>query len=125
MPFDDNSFDFILCNHVLEHVYDDDLAIIELRRVLKNNGVAILQVPLDLKLKNTIDGRDINNLKKRNELFGQYDHLRVYGNDFFDKIKKHGFNVKRVKYCDNLSVNKIKKYGLIKEEIIPYCVKVQ
>ena len=86
MPFDDNSFDFILCNHVLEHVYDDDLAIIELRRVLKNNGVAILQVPLNLKLKNTIDGRDINNLKKRNELFGQYDHLRVYGNDFFDKI---------------------------------------
>ena len=125
MPFNDNSFDFILCNHVLEHVYDDDLAIIELRRVLKNNGVAILQVPLDLKLKNTIDGRDINNLKKRNELFGQYDHLRVYGNDFFDKIKKHGFNVKRVKYCDNLSVNQIKKYGLIKEEIIPYCVKVQ
>lgn len=125
MPFDDNSFDFILCNHVLEHVYDDDLAIIELRRVLKNNGVAILQVPLDLKLKNTIDGRDINNLKKRNELFGQYDHLRVYGNDFFDKIKKHRFNVKRVKYCDNLSVNQIKKYGLIKEEIIPYCVKVE
>ena len=65
MPFESNSFDFILCNHVLEHVYDDDLAINELRRVLKNNGVAILQVPLDLKLKNTIDGRDINNLKKR------------------------------------------------------------
>jgi len=125
MPFDDNSFDFILCNHVLEHVYDDDLAIIELRRVLKNNGVAILQVPLDLKLKNTIDGRDINDSKKRNELFGQYDHLRVYGNDFFDKIKKYGFNVKRVKYCDKLSVNQIKKYGLIKEEIIPYCVKVE
>ena len=89
MPFESNSFDFILCNHVLEHVYDDELAIIELRRVLKKNGMAILQVPLNLNLKKTIDGRDINDIKKRNELFGQYDHLRIYGADFFDKIKSH------------------------------------
>ena len=66
MPFENNSFDFILCNHVLEHVYDDELAIIELRRVLKKNGMAILQVPLNLNLKKTIDGRDINDIKKTN-----------------------------------------------------------
>ena len=125
MPFESNSFDFILCNHVLEHVYDDELAIIELRRVLKKNGMAILQVPLNLNLKKTIDGRDINDIKKRNELFGQYDHLRIYGADFFDKIKNHGFKVNRIRYCDNLSRDEIKKYGLIEDEIIPVCIKVE
>ena len=125
MPFENNSFDFILCNHVLEHVYDDELAIIELRRVLKKNGMAILQVPLNLNLKKTIDGRDINDIKKRNELFGQYDHLRIYGADFFDKIKSHGFKVNRLRYCDNLSKDEIKKYGLIEDEIIPVCIKVE
>ena len=125
MPFDSNSFDFILCNHVLEHVYDDELAIIELRRVLKKNGMAILQVPLNLNLNKTIDGRDINDIKKRNELFGQYDHLRIYGVDFFDKIKNHGFKVNRIRYCDNLSKDEIKKYGLIEDEIIPVCIKVE
>ena len=125
MPFESNSFDFILCNHVLEHVYDDELAIIELRRVLKKNGMAILQVPLNLNLNKTIDGRDINDIKKRNELFGQYDHLRIYGADFFDKIKNHGFKVNRIRYCDNLSKDEIKKYGLIEDEIIPVCIKVE
>ena len=66
--------------------------------------MAILQVPLNLNLNKTIDGRDINDIKKRNELFGQYDHLRIYGADFFDKIKI---------------------YGLIEDEIIPVCIKVE
>ena len=92
---------------------------------MKKNGIAILQVPLNLNLKKTIDGRDINDIKKRNELFGQYDHLRIYGADFFDKIKSHGFKVNRIRYCDNLSKDEIKKYGLIEDEIIPVCIKVE
>ena len=101
------------------------MAIIELRRVLKKDGIVILQVPLNLNLNKTIDGRDINDIKKRNELFGQYDHLRIYGADFFDKIKNHGFKVNRIRYCDNLSQDEIKKYGLIEDEIIPVCIKVE
>jgi len=123
MPFEDNSFDFILCNHVLEHVYDDDLAIKELRRVLKKNGIAIMQVPIKNELNKTIDGRNIQDPNIRNELFGQYDHLRTYGKDFFKKIEKHGFTVKKVKYCDNLTNNQVRKYGLVKDELIPVCIK--
>ena len=124
MPFGDDQFDFILCNHVLEHVYDDDLAIKELQRVLKINGVAILQVPIKVELNKTIDGRKIKDPKIRNKMFGQYDHLRTYGKDFFDKIEKHGFRVQRVVYCDYLTDDQIKKYGLVKDEIIPVCIKV-
>ena len=124
MPFGDNKFDFILCNHVLEHVYDDDLAIKELQRVLKINGIAILQVPIKNELDKTIDGRNIEDPKMRNEMFGQYDHLRTYGKDFFEKVEKHGFKVQREVYCDSLSDYQIKKYGLIKDEIIPVCIKV-
>ena len=76
------------------------------------------------ELDKTIDGRNIEDPKMRNEMFGQYDHLRTYGKDFFEKVEKHGFKVQREVYCDNLSDHKIKKYGLIKDEIIPVCIKV-
>ena len=124
LPFQSNSFDFVLCNHVLEHVYDDELAIKELHRVLKKKGVAILQVPLNLEISETIDGRDIKDGKKRNELFGQYDHLRTYGKDFFKKIESKGFKVKKIRYADNYTQNEIEKYGLVKDEVIPVCRKI-
>ena len=124
LPFQSDSFDFVLCNHVLEHVYDDELAIEELHRVLKKKGVAILQVPLNLEISETIDGRDIKDGKKRNKLFGQYDHLRTYGKDFFKKIESKGFKVKKIRYADNFTQNEIEKYGLIKDEVIPVCRKI-
>src|SRR5258708_5817669 len=49
MPFKDNSFDVILCNHVLEHIVNDRKAMKEIHRVLKKNGWAILQTPIDIK----------------------------------------------------------------------------
>ena len=124
LPFQSDSFDFVLCNHVLEHVYDDELAIKELHRVLKKKGVAILQVPLNLEISETIDGRDIKDGKKRNKLFGQYDHLRTYGKDFFKKIESKGFKVKKIRYANNFTQNEIKKYGLVKDEVIPVCLKI-
>ena len=124
LPFQSDSFDFVLCNHVLEHVYDDELAIKELHRVLKKKGIAILQVPLNLEISETIVGRDIKDGKKRNELFGQYDHLRTYGNDFFKKIESKGFRVKKIRYADNFTQNEIEKYGLVKDEVIPVCRKI-
>lgn len=123
LPFQDNSFDFILCNHVLEHIPDDTKAMQELFRILKPDGTAILQIPQDLNREITFEDDSITDAKERAEIFGQYDHLRVYGKDYFNKLRSIGFNVMEVDYTNNFSENEIEKYRLAKDEIIPVCSK--
>ncbi len=124
LPFNDNSFDYILCNHVLEHIYDDEKAMKEIYRVLNKNGIAILQVPIDINSNYTHEGRDIDNKQDRNKLFGQYDHLRMYGLDYFKKLKNIGFKVKNENYLSNISQDEKDKYSLHNAGSIPVCIKV-
>lgn len=124
LPFNDNSFDYILCNHVLEHIYDDEKAMKEIYRILNKNGIAILQVPIDINSNCTHEGRDINNKQDRNKLFGQYDHLRMYGLDYFKKLKNIGFKVKNENYLSNISQDEKDKYSLHNAGSIPICIKV-
>ena len=124
LPFDDNSFDFILCNHVLEHIPDDTKAMQELYRVLNKGGIAILQIPQDLNRKATFEDDSITDPKERAQIFGQYDHLRVYGLDYFDKLRSIGFQVEEVNYTNTLTDTQIDKYRLAKGEIIPVCKKI-
>ena len=123
LPFNDNSFDYILCNHVLEHIYDDEKAMKEIYRVLNKNGIAILQVPIDIKSNLTQEGRDIDDKEVRSKLFGQYDHLRMYGLDYFKKLKKVGFNVKNIDYLSKLSKDEVEKFSLTNAGTIPVCIK--
>lgn len=123
LPFLDNSYDFILCNHVLEHVIDDDKAMRELYRVLKKNGLGIFQVPIDYNRDTTFEDFSVTNKKERNKLFGQYDHVRIYGLDFFDRLQKAGFSVERCEYTSKLPKEDIIKFCLPKKEIIPICRK--
>ena len=123
LPFNDNSYDYILCNHVLEHIYDDEKAMKEIFRVLNKNGIAILQVPIDIKSNLTQEGRDIDDKEVRSKLFGQYDHLRMYGLDYFKKLKKVGFNVKNIDYLSKLSKDEVKKFSLTNAGTIPVCIK--
>ena len=123
LPFLDNSYDFILCNHVLEHIVDDNKAIRELYRVLKKNGIGIFQVPIDYNRDTTFEDFSVTNKKERNKLFGQYDHVRIYGLDFFDRLQKAGFSVERCEYTSKLSKEDITKFCLPKKEIIPICRK--
>ena len=123
LPFNDNSYDYILCNHVLEHIYDDEKAMKEIFRVLNKNGIAILQVPIDIKSNLTQEGRDINDKEVRSKLFGQYDHLRMYGLDYFKKLKKVGFNVKNIDYLSKLSKDEVEKFSLTNAGTIPVCIK--
>lgn len=123
LPFLDNSYDFILCNHVLEHIVDDNKAIRELYRVLKKNGIGIFQVPIDYNRDTTFEDFSATNKKERNKLFGQYDHVRIYGLDFFDRLQKAGFSVERCEYTSKLSKEDIIKFCLPKKEIIPICRK--
>jgi len=123
LPFKENSFDFILCNHVLEHINDDNKAMKELYRVLNKNGTAILQVPINQKSSKTLEDSSIVDKKERIEKFGQYDHIRLYGLDYFKKLESFGFKVNPLKYSKEFTEGEIIKYGLIKDEIIPICKK--
>ena len=123
LPFEDNTYDVILCNHVLEHIPNDTKAMQELYRVLKPNGIAILQIPQDLNRETTFEDNTITDKKERAEIFGQYDHVRIYGRDYFDKLRSIGFKVEEVDYTAKLSSEKIDKYRLAKGEIIPVCYK--
>ena len=123
LPFDDNSFDFILCNHVLEHIPDDTKAMKELYRILRPGGTAILQIPQDLQRANTFEDNSITSRKERAKIFGQYDHVRVYGRDYFDKLRSIGFKVEEVDYTQTLSASEIDTFRLAQGEIIPVCTK--
>ncbi len=123
LPFEDNEFDIIFCNHVLEHIPDDKKAMQELYRVLKVGGMGIFQIPQDLSREKTFEDNTITDKKERAQIFGQYDHVRVYGRDYFDKLRSIGFKVKEVDYTTTLSSEDVTKYCLAKGEIIPVVSK--
>jgi SAM-dependent methyltransferase len=123
LPFSDNEFDVILCNHVLEHIPDDTKAMQELYRVMKIGGKGVFQIPQDLARRTTFEDNSITNKKERAKIFGQYDHVRIYGRDYFDKLRSIGFNLEEVDYTLTLSDDDITRYCLAKGEIIPVCYK--
>jgi SAM-dependent methyltransferase len=123
LPFKDNEFDVILCNHVLEHIPDDTKAMQELYRILKPGGFGIFQIPQDLNRETTFEDNSITDKKERAKIFGQYDHVRIYGRDYFDKLRAVGFKVEEVGYTATLSEEDITKYCLAKGEIIPVVYK--
>lgn len=123
LPFKDNEFDIILCNHVLEHIPDDRKAMEELYRILKPGGFGVFQIPQDLNRETTFEDDSINDKKERAKIFGQYDHVRIYGRDYFDKLRSVGFKVEEVDYTARLSEDEIIKYCLAKGEIIPVVKK--
>jgi len=123
LPFEDNTYDLIFCNHVLEHISDDTKAMQELYRVLKKGGMGIFQIPQDLNRKTTFEDNSITDRKERAKIFGQYDHVRIYGRDYFDKLRSIGFNVNEIDYSKKLSANEITKYCLTKGELLPVCYK--
>ena len=104
LPIKENTYDFILCNHVLEHVLDDNKAMSELYRVLKKGGTGIFQVPIDMKREKTFQDDSITDKLERNKIFGQYDHVRVYGKDYFKKLEDTGFKVQQIDYSKKFPV---------------------
>lgn len=123
LPFENESFDFVLCNHVLEHIPDDEKALEEIYRILRPGGTAVLQIPQDLRREETFEDDSIKDPKERAKIFGQYDHVRVYGRDFFDKVRAVGFQVEEVDLTSRLSPQLVERYRLAKGEIIPVAKK--
>lgn len=121
LPFEDSSFDVIFCNHVLEHIPDDQKAMKELFRILKPGGLGIFQIPLDPNRSFTFEDNSITDPKERARIFGQYDHVRVYGKDYFEKLRNVGFKVEEIDYTHKLDKDLVDKYRLSEGEILPVC----
>ena len=121
LQFPNDNFDIIICNHVLEHIKEEKKALFEIKRVLKYNGWAILQVPIANKNKNTIEYQNLSS-KKRESIYGQDDHMRLYGLDYADRLRSNGFIVDTWRASDLLNVNEISKFALNSEEKV-YIIK--
>jgi SAM-dependent methyltransferase len=123
IEYEDNVFDVIICNHVLEHIPDDRKAMSELYRVLKPGGWAILQVPISLSLDRTSEDSTITTPEEREKIFGQEDHVRIYAKDYKDRLVLVGFRVKVDRFEEKGSDSDIRKYGLLRDENIYVCSK--
>ena len=112
LPFEDHAYDLILCNHVLEHIPDHLQALSELYRVLKKGGTLIAQVPLDLNREKTFEDPTITDPQERSRIFGQYDHVRIYGKDYSDFLNQTGFSSQCIPYTEQLTKKEIDTYAL-------------
>lgn len=123
LPFKENSFDFIICYHVLEHVTDDRQSMRELFRVLKPAGLALLQSPIDLERETTYEDPAVDSPQERERLFGQSDHVRVYGRDYKDRLEEAGFHVRLHDYVRTLPAELVRRFGVRLSEEIYVCTK--
>jgi SAM-dependent methyltransferase len=121
LPFGDATFDAVLCNHVLEHVLDDDRAMREIRRVLKPSGWAVLQTPIDPQRAETFEDASVTSPEDRARVFGQFDHVRIYGRDYVDRLRNSGFKVEIDEFCSELSAAERARFALPDREDIHWC----
>lgn len=117
LPFEDSSFDMIICNHILEHVDNDHKALAEIFRVLRPQGSAILMCPVNYEREVTYEDPTIVDELLREQHFGQKDHLREYGRDYPQRIAQAGFKVDSIDYITHLEQTEAVRYGL-RSEII-------
>jgi len=110
IEYPDESFDIIFCNHVLEYIPEDNRALSELYRVMKKGGFAIIMVPLSLDAK-TYEDKSITTPEGREKSFGYHDHVRVYGQDFLDKLRSVRFIVEAIPTDNYLSPDELKRYS--------------
>lgn len=123
IPFEENTFDVVICNHVLEHVDDADKVMKEFYRVMKPGGWGIFQVPIDYKNPVTIEDRSVTDPRERERLYWQSDHLRLFGRDYRDKLTAAGFKVTESNFINEIDPKLVERYALDKNEIVYYCQK--
>ncbi len=122
-PFEDNSFDIVFCNHVLEHVTDADQCMRELHRIMRPGGWGIFQVPIDMTRALTYEDPSITSPEEREKHFWQKDHLRLFGRDYKDRLSAAGFEVTEDDYVNTLTPADIDRYRLPAGEMIYVCRK--
>ena len=122
IPFEDESMDMIICNHVMEHIEDETKALTELRRVLKPDGIAIINAPVDPERETTFENPAYNTPELRLKYFGQHDHVRIYGRDYPERLKKV-FSVEVLEPNRRLTAQQLKDYSVWEGDRIYVCRK--
>ncbi|WP_162416926.1 class I SAM-dependent methyltransferase [Cyclobacterium roseum] len=122
IPFPEDTFDVVFCNHVLEHVKSDVDACKEINRVLKPGGWGILQSPV-YDLDKTLEDPSITDAVERERVFGQRDHVRKYGRDYAERLSKSGLNVTEIPFVREIDPHLIHEHALPEKELIYFCSK--
>jgi SAM-dependent methyltransferase len=123
LPFKSETFDSVICCHVLEHVTSDGAAMSEIRRVLKPGGWALLQAPIAQASDRTIEDPVLIDPLEREKRFGQGDHVRLYGRDYPDRLRGAGFRVEVVPFSQELGPTLVRRYGLDEREDIYVAIR--
>lgn len=123
LHFDEATFDWVICNHVLEHIPDDRKAMREIFRVLKPGGKALLQVPYSRQLAKTFEDDTIVSETEREKYFGQFDHVRIYGRDYPDRLKSVGFSVYQINQEQGFRHISLDKFSVNPHELLFVCEK--
>lgn len=118
IPYDDGSFDAIICSHVLEHIPDDHAAMSELCRVLRPGGWAVFLVPLDLHSETTLEDPNVVTPEQQLETYYGYGHVRLYGLDFPDRLRAAGFDVDVDTFVREMPAERRERYALFPLEDI-------
>tara|TARA_B100000963_G_scaffold157327_1_gene136910 strand:+ start:1016 stop:1849 length:834 start_codon:yes stop_codon:yes gene_type:complete len=123
IPLEENQYDVVFCNHVMEHVDDPVRCMSELCRVMKPGGWAIMQVPQDMSRAETYEDKSITTPEEREKHFWQKDHLRLFGRDYPNYMEKAGFKVNEFDLNTAFEPTEITKFRLMKKEILYIAVK--
>jgi predicted SAM-dependent methyltransferase len=118
IPLEDNQYEIIFCNHVMEHVTDDLKCMQELHRIMKPGGWGIFQVPIDTNRTSTYEDWTITTPEEREKHFWQYDHVRLYGTNYPNRLEEAGFTVETVDYGKEISPELFDRYRLPKGEML-------
>ena len=118
IPLADESFDVVFCNHIMEHVEDDLQAMREIHRVMRRGGGwGVILSPVELEREKTFEDDSITDPEERTLIFGQYDHRRVYGRDYADRLREAGFEVEDLNYAAILTAEERERYALPKDHL--------
>lgn len=117
IPLADGSVDVVICNHIMEHVADDRRAMRELHRVLKPGGWGIVLSPVDRDYEQTYEDDSITDPDERTRIFGQYDHRRIYGADYTDRLREAGFDAVEIDYAAALTDDERRRFALPEDPI--------
>lgn len=118
IPLEDNQYEVIFCNHVMEHVEDDLKCMQELYRIMKPGGWGIMQVPIDSSRDTTYEDPTITSPEEREKHFWQYDHVRLYGTNYPNRLEEAGFKVESFDFRNELTPEQYERYRLGKNELL-------